>query len=236
MAERGRILECDWGAFGRLEDYDLSACPDPDRFRPFFERSRDLVTLAAKEKKRAYAFENVTYKCYVVPDRTRRHRRHWEREAAALDRLGGDRAPRGYGYIRRAEGRGLTVVLCRDFVAGRDVFSIASLQLPALAEMFASFHGRGVTVEDPNLGNLVEVDGAFWFIDFEWARVHRSPLWLAVKVGKDLAKTRRRILRGEPALWEGFHREYRERTGGGGARRLLTALGLRWWVSRGGRP
>jgi hypothetical protein len=235
VAEREGVFGGGWDAFGRLGDYDLSACPDPELFRPFFERRQDLVTLATKKKKRICAFENrLTYKCYAVPDRSRRHRRHWERETAALGRLDGDRAPRGYGYIRRARGRELTVVLCRDFVAGRGVSSIAPSQIPALAEMFASFHGRGVTTEDPNLGNLVEVDSAFWFIDFEWARVHRSPLWLAVKAGKDLAKTRRRILREDPDLWEGFSREYWRRAGGSRGCRMLSGLGVRWWGSRGG--
>lgn len=145
-------------------------------------------------------------KKFEIPLETRRYRRPWLAEDACLRRLAGDGAPRSLGWFEEIEGDQRVVWLVKEYVAGEPVSAFAPADLPAVAQLLARVHGRGIVTDDANVGNFLRtLDGQMAFLDFGRARLLRGAgLWLDLHVGRELAKLRREGFRWNDDLWRAF--------------------------------
>ena len=160
-------------------------------------------------------------KKFEIPLETRRYRRPWLAEDACLRRLAGDGAPRSLGWFEEIEGDQRVVWLVKEYVAGEPVSAFAPADLPAVAQLLARVHGRGIVTDDANVGNFLRtLDGQMAFLDFGRARLLRGAgLWLDLHVGRELAKLRREGFRRDDALWTAFVPLYFAARGGSRLRR-----------------
>jgi hypothetical protein len=157
----------------------------------------------------------------IIPLSARAYRRPWLAEDAGLRRLGGNGAPRSFGWFEEPEADPRVVWLVKEFVAGEPVDTFVAADLPAAARLLARIHDQLLITDDASAGNFLRtLDGEMQFLDFGRAQLFRRPgLWFDLHVGWELAKFRREGLRWNDELWQAFFPLYAEARGGSRLRR-----------------
>lgn len=129
-------------------------------------------------------------KRFVIPRKTWRYARPWEREHRALMKLKGVVPGGSLGFEKRWKNGDLEVILRKTFVPGSPLTRLCGVSIPRFAELLARMHCHGVVMYDPNLQNFVQdKTGAIHCIDFGRAATFafRSPFFY-YSIGSEFAK------------------------------------------------
>ncbi|WP_148861672.1 BUD32 family EKC/KEOPS complex subunit [Marinobacter fonticola] len=160
-------------------------------------------------------------------------RRVWRREHRALARLEGLSVPRSLGYMQADHSAGRSSVLyVRSCLAGDPLEHIALPDIPRVADLFATFHNRGVVTLDPQPENFLHPASqpdTLAFIDFGRARVYNAvnPL-LYISIGKEMLRLTREGRLSDEQLEQVLAR-YAESKKMNGLAGMLIHLGLAFW-------
>lgn len=160
-------------------------------------------------------------------------RRPWMLEHRCLARLNlcGVPAPASFGIDRVRRG---VILHQRQFVPGTPLTSMEPPWDGLFADHLCSVHGAGVTTNDIALDNmLITEDGRMMCVDYGRGRTFRfkSPLFYFY-VGKELARTRRRIFPESPENWVKFCRRYRENARYPSWGWHICRISTRYWLAR----
>lgn len=168
----------------------------------------------------------LVIKRYTLPADAVGYRRPWEREHAALERIGGRGAPVSHGWIEEVENGERVVIHLRSHVPGRHTGPLEGTRIEEAADLLAGFHETGVITDDALAQNfMVDESGRLFFVDLGRARrLSRLPLLRHAGIGLDLSKLRSSALEGDPDRWRRFVRAYGRRSGLGPLGRALVVL------------
>ena len=149
-------------------------------------------------------------KKYEIPLDIWFYRRPWLVENACLRRLEGDGAPRSFGWTTQKIEDQRVVWLVKEYMAGESLCSFAEADMPAVADLLARIHSRGIITGGIKPNDIIRSqDGHMIFPNFSRAKIYRSynPIFFLC-VANELAKLRRVEFQWDSVHWNSFYPPY----------------------------